>query len=406
MSERPILVVWPEYPPSIGGMQVHGVEFARFLDRQGVPFLLVTNEPESVEHAADCREHDQSLGIWPLRILKRRDFRQSRSVLRTLTAALRPRAVFSSQVAFAGEFQDVPRVVCRSAGNDVLRPWIGPYEISFKKLRKLSFEEQRRRLEVNRQWALESADRCTEIVCNSQWTADQLAALGLHRLSVVAGGVDIDHFRPMDRQAARDQLGLAGEGVAAIIVARHVLKKGIDVAIEALTLPECPPMRLWVVGDGPETDHLRSLAHDLGVAPRVDFLGALPHYILPQYLAAADLLLQPSRSVYDPRRFAVDHETMGRALCEAGACGIPVVASKTGGIPSVVRDGETGLLVRPNDPAELALAVRRLVETPDEARRLGAAARQWVVSQLSFHRVHNTVLQKLEGRAHEEPTRV
>jgi starch synthase len=116
-----------------------------------------------------------------------------------------------------------------------------------------------------------------------------------------------------------------------------------------------------------------------------------------RYLAAADVALAPSRDVYDPRRLAIDYETMGRMICEAAACGVPTVASRCGGIPEVVLDGETGVLTRPNDPESVAAAVDSLLADPERARAMGGRAREWAVDALSFERVNAETLRWLNG---------
>lgn len=173
-----------------------------------------------------------------------------------------------------------------------------------------------------------------------------------------------------------------------------MLKKGIDVAVRAMALLDADA-RLVIAGRGPETPTLVRLARELGLGDRVSFAGPIAHDALPWLLAMADLVLVPSRSVYDPRRFAVDHETMGRIVCEAAACGTPVVASRCGGIPEVVRDGHTGLLVEPGSPDDLAGAVRSILDDTVRRDAMGLASRRWAAEALSFDRVNVATLDRL-----------
>ncbi len=396
-SQDPILIVWPEYPPAYGGIQVHGVEFARYLHRNKVPFLIVTKQPSSPGTAAESREIDSLNGFSALRVLSGDDFQRDLGTLQSLATALNPSVVFSSQVAYAPAFEGTSKFVCRSAGNDILRPWIGPHDISSKLLREKTFEEQRRCLEENRKWVRSAARKCHMIICNSKWTEDRLRELGIEELCTITGGVRTDLFRPVDKVKVRAALNWDRDATVALIVARHVLKKGIDIAIEAIDRLRDRNVKLMIVGDGPEKDNLRSLSHELDVTEQVTFLGVLPHAVLPRYVAAADMLLMPSRSIYDPIRFAIDHETMGRTICEAAACEVPVVASRSGGIPSVVRDGETGLLVPPNNVAALAEAIVELAESPARASKMGKSARLWAEESLSFEVVSRQILEVLSS---------
>jgi glycosyltransferase involved in cell wall biosynthesis len=135
--------------------------------------------------------------------------------------------------------------------------------------------------------------------------------------------------------------------------------------------------RLLIVGDGPQMAHLRSIA-----PPSVEFRGLVPGEAVPQLLRGARALLVPSR-VYD---------AAPRAVAEAYAAGVPVLASRIGGLPEVVRDDETGILITPGAPDEWAVAIERL-SGDRESMRLGAGAlRLWS----ERHRPEHS-LERLEG---------
>lgn len=153
--------------------------------------------------------------------------------------------------------------------------------------------------------------------------------------------------------------------LVALLVARLVPTKGIEVAIQAMTQLREHPVRLRIVGEG-SADYeksLRDLVTSLGVQHRVTFAGALPVTQLDAEYAAADLFVLPSW-----------YEAFGIVLVQAMAAGLPCVASDVGGIPSVVRDGETGLLFPAGDSGALAAAMRQLA---DESlrRRFGEQGR-------------------------------
>jgi glycosyltransferase involved in cell wall biosynthesis len=117
-------------------------------------------------------------------------------------------------------------------------------------------------------------------------------------------------------------------------------------------------VRLLVVGDGPERGALQRLARELGVTERVIFAGAQKPERMPVYIAAADALLFPTEL----------NEALPLILLQAMACGLPVIASRTGGIPDVIdRPGKSGLLVPPGEAAALVTAATRLYE--DETLR-------------------------------------
>jgi D-inositol-3-phosphate glycosyltransferase len=159
--------------------------------------------------------------------------------------------------------------------------------------------------------------------------------------------------------------------------------KGAEYAIAALARLRADPAPVLVLaGDGPYRADLERRARDLGVADRVVFLGAFPHESMPDLYPAVDLVLGTS----------FVNETFGISLCEALACDRPVVASDFGGFREVVRHGETGLLVPPQDPAALADAIDALLADPAHRRTLALAGRQDVVARFSWPAVVERVL--------------
>jgi glycogen(starch) synthase len=122
---------------------------------------------------------------------------------------------------------------------------------------------------------------------------------------------------------------------------------------------------LVVVGDGPLRSHVAGAVQRSPARERVTLTGFVAHTEVPRILAGLDLLALPSQ-----------YEEMGSVLVEAMATGVPVVASRVGGIPDVVRDGVTGVLVPPGDAAALAAALDELVADPARRQRMCVAARE------------------------------
>ena len=169
-----------------------------------------------------------------------------------------------------------------------------------------------------------------------------------------------------------------------LTVARLDPHKGVDTVLQALpaVLARAPDVRYAVAGDGPDRARVEQLAQRIGVADRVRFLGAVSDGDLPALYNAATLYVGPSRQ---SERIGV--EGFGIAFVEASASGLAVVGGDSGGVPDAVRDGETGLLVPPEDPAAVAAAVNRLLGDAEFARRLGAAGRRAVETHYNWDRV-------------------
>lgn len=156
-----------------------------------------------------------------------------------------------------------------------------------------------------------------------------------------------------------------------LAVSRLTEQKGIDVAVRALDLLPDDTV-LVVLGEGPERKTLESLAEELGVAGRVFLQGRVPD--VAAWLRRATLLVHPAR-----------WEGFGLGVLEAMLAGLPVVASNVSSLPELVVDGETGILVRPDDPGALALAVARALEQPS----LGAAGSARAHAEFSVARMAN-----------------
>ena len=182
------------------------------------------------------------------------------------------------------------------------------------------------------------------------------------RIHVIPSGFDPALFR--SRPAAVGQHGRRAGGPCIGYVGRLAPQKRPDVVVEAFGRMT-RPARLVVVGDGPERSRIEALAARSPARERITLSGFVPHDAVPGILASLDVLVLPSA-----------YEEMGSVLVEAMASGVPVVASDVGGIPEVVRDGETGLLVPPGDATALAAALDRLAADGDLRDRLARAARR------------------------------
>ena len=244
---------------------------------------------------------------------------------------------------------------------------------------------------VKRKTAAALLSSAAVLVANSEWTRDRcltlLSELDIDatpdRVRVVPLGADHEFFRPgLDTREVRARYGLS-EGRWLLSVARLSRHKGIDTALQALARlrSRYPDLRYAVVGTGEEHEALAAEARELGVADRVRFLTDVPDRDLPALYNTAEVYLGVSRLM--EQRV----EGFGISLAEASACGVPVVAGRSGGIPAAVRDGETGLLVDAEQPEAVTEALARLLDDAALRARLGAAGRRAVESHYNWDRV-------------------
>jgi len=176
-------------------------------------------------------------------------------------------------------------------------------------------------------------------------------------------GADLAMFQPRARAAAKAELGVTGPLLAT--VGGLIERKGQSFALEALAL--LPDATLLLIGDGPDRPQLERQAAQLGVAGRARFLGSQPPQEVARLVAAADVMLLPTRA-----------EGLANAWVEALACGTPVVTCDAGGVRDVIDRPELGRIAA-RDGAALAAAVREvLAAAPDQqAVRRGAERFSW-----------------------------
>jgi phosphatidylinositol alpha-1,6-mannosyltransferase len=242
------------------------------------------------------------------------------------------------------------------------------------------------------------------IVAISEWTAGvtrtllaELQLVCAPPVRVIELGTDPAQFGARhDRGTLRARFGF-GDAPLLLTVARLVPHKGQDVAIRALARlsAEVPRLCYLIVGGGEDGPRLMALAAGLGVADRVILAGTLSDDEIAEAYATATVYVGLSRVDR-----GVIAEGFGISFVEAGASGVPSVAGDSGGVRSAVRDGETGLVVPPEDVDGVAMALRQLLTDPDFRKRMGAAARRAVETHYNWDRVARDTL----GFVHEVTT--
>jgi len=215
--------------------------------------------------------------------------------------------------------------------------------------------------------------RAAQVLCPSEYLRQLALGWGLDpsRVSVLPNPTPSLPPLP-EREELRRRLGLNGATLA--FAGRLTRQKALPVALRALA--EVDGVSLLLAGDGDETPALERLAGELGLAGRVRFLGPQPRDRVLELFRAADAALLSS-----------SWENFPHAVVEALAVGTPVVATATGGVAEVVRDGQNGLLVQPGDAGALAAAIRRYFADEALRGRLRAAAAP-SVSEYALERVY------------------
>lgn len=260
--------------------------------------------------------------------------------------------------------------------------WDVPHVMMFHTLARLkqtanpNEQESQQRLDME-QSLLQSVDCVIAATADERIQMMRYCGVGASRIQVIPCGVDLELFVPYDRQLMRERFGLEQQRPVLLFAGRLDPFKGPDVLLRAAALME-QDAQLVIVGgslsDDKDVQNLRTLAIDLGIEQRVRFLGAQPQEVLPQLYSAADVTVVPSY-----------HESFGLVAVESLACGTPVVATRAGGLMTIVHNDENGYLV-PRCSGFFAERLDAILRNPDIQGRMHAEARR-SVSHFSWQSV-------------------
>jgi len=188
------------------------------------------------------------------------------------------------------------------------------------------------------------------------------------KISIISCGVDTSVFSPIDKIDVRRKLKIDEGEKVVLFIGQLRYGKGVDIISECAR--RMPDVTFLLIGTGPlriNTKNCRSV-------------GIYPNIQIPTWINAADIFILPSRSEGTPV-----------VLLEALSCGIPVVASKVGGIPDVVREGETGYLVEPEDVDMFEKRLRELLENPEKRRKMGQQGRKDMIENYDSRKIANRI---------------
>lgn len=227
--------------------------------------------------------------------------------------------------------------------------------------------------------------RATRAIAVSQAVKDHLVDQGMEpeMIDVVYNGVDPNrYFLPCSREEAKHRLGLSPDTLAVGVVGHLTVRKGHAVLLDgfATIAARHPNAVLVFLGQGDDQVRLEEQVRKLGLKGRVLFSGFHPD-VLPFY-AAFDVVVLPS----------VAGEGLPRALLEGGLLGRATIGTRLSGVPEIIRDGETGFIVPPNDPPSLADRLDTLLQDGALRERMGKCARQWIADTFTIRAMVEGVL--------------
>lgn len=341
-NKPPIRVLYLIDAMRMGGAERITVALLRHLDRSRITPIICTlnkkDESPLVEQLG-VKRYD----LEAKRLLDPNAFRRLIEIIRqeridVIHAQLQDATIFA---AAAKRFTRVPVVVTRHLIDDDRKNWR---------------RRMRNRLE---QFTIhQSVEKMITVSDAAKYNYLEKTNLPHHRIETIYNGIHLDNFKPADnKNTVRQSLHLPHDKPIVTMVGVMRPGKGHAVCIEAAH--RVPEARFLLVGDGELRPELEQQAQ--GLEDRIHFLGQ--RMDIPDILSASDIFVLPS-----------DMEALPTVLIEAGASGLPSIASHVGGIPEIIQDGETGVIIPPRDPDALASAIKDLIHNPEKANRMGQQA--------------------------------
>lgn len=380
-----VLILSSEFPPGPGGIGTHAWAIARHLTQCGWTVVVISpqdySDPDEV-FWFNSSQPFQIISIPRLRFLPRKGFYRlsvyARWVLR-----------WQPDVVMATGQPSVWLASCLLSHHKM--PWVAIGH-------GMEFGARCGWRHFLTRWAFQQA---SVVVTVSQYTWQKMLTSGIRPKKgvIIPNGADSERFKVLEEEEIiqfRTRLGL-NESHVLLTVGHVTYRKGQDIVIRALPriLKEFPRTQYLLIGLPSQKDEFLHLAHDLGVARNVHFLGAVVSEALVQYINACDIFVMTSRHTGNG-----SFEGFGIAVVEAALCGKPAVVSANSGLVEAIAEGQTGFCVPEDDASTVAQKIVDLLRDPVQRQRMGEAARQRAIKEQSWGdltRRYDALFQGLRG---------
>ncbi len=378
-----LLVVARDYKPNSGGI----AEYANQLVRQ-----LAKNPEYKIRVLCQKSEHLKSAVVDKVEELRVLVPNSKTGKSYSYMKRLKDSFVFTWILLWNVYFWKADIIWYPSCGVDYLLPllWVNkPYVLTYHGTCLLVYGNNRLGVHSRNKHAGEivknRCERASMIVTNSAFTAGLVEDFvnKKPRIFVSGCGVDMEILSKIcDKDSAKTKLGLENHKIL-LSIARLFDYKGHDIVIQALpiVIERIPELKFVIGGTGPYRRDLERLVEDMGLESYVDFVGYIPDEEISSYYSASDAFILNSRLSKN------DVEGFGIVLLEAMAYGTPVIGGRSGGIVDAIIDEQTGLLVDPEDPNDVARAIIRLLDHPDYANKLLRNAQTRIKRKLNWEMI-------------------
>jgi len=333
-----------------GGMSVYVLELARELGKQGHMVDIYTR----VHDPQDKRIYELGLNARLIHLKAGEDGEINKlDVYPHLPEFVRQLEHFQKRNRLHYDLVYSHYWLSARAGESLQSRWNVPHMVMFHTLGAIKNtlgvgeEEPELRIDTER----EVSNNCHRIIAATEKEVEAIIrhyGASPETISVVPCGVNMELFRPIEKEEAKRHLGFGNNGKNILFVGRLEPLKGIDKLLRAMTyLEDGRNLKLWIIGGDEQSQHelerLQRLSHEFQIQDSVSFLGLIKQPELPFYYSAADVCVVPSY-----------YESFGLVALESLACGTPVVTTRVGSMESIIRQGETGYVLDDNTPCCLA----------------------------------------------------
>ncbi|MCY4416598.1 MAG: glycosyltransferase [Chloroflexi bacterium] len=352
-----------------GGMNVHVRELARAMSSRGVRVDIFTREHEGQEFDAAGIADGVNVVHLP-----------AGPADAPLPEQFEHLPDFLSGISHFQQHRQVKYIAVHShywmsgwVGLRLSEQWRMPHVATFHTLSRIKMQSRSGEQEppIRGQTETEIIAGSDSVIVFSEHERDSIIRLynGIPgHIRLVPCGVDLSRFRPLGRSTARTKLGLNGQNIL-LFVGRIEALKGLDLLIDTAAHLDANDLKVLVVGDDADGSgdlmRLKAMADDLRVGGSVEFIGRVAQDRLPWYYSAADVCVVPSY-----------YESFGLVALESMACGTPVVASRVGGLPTIIQHGKTGYLKSWRCPEAFANSLEMILVNDSLQESMGRAARE------------------------------
>jgi len=375
-----LLLFTTQFPPDVGGVETMSWQLCRQFQAQGADVTVLAPDlagAAEFDAGQNLRIKRFSLGESKTTFAKSKQKRNLIQILRHCIDDWRPDVILCTEwdpcgyLASLAARRRVPYFLIAHGMELMQIPRSFPARQSKVLLRRQTFKNARR------------------IFAVSSFTRERVLALGVpgEKVSVIPNGVEVSN----GSMSAGNQRN--GSKRILTTVSRLVPRKGHDAVLRAmpLILEQIPNVVYRIVGSGPERDRLQALTGALQLQSNVEFYGEVGDDERERLLGECDIFLLPTRET------PTDFEGLGIAVLEAMQNGKPVIVTRAGGVPELVDEGRTGIVVEPDNHQALAQAILDLLKSPARAREMGANARSMVEERYRWDTIAGRYLAEIES---------